>query len=128
MKLRIKGNSLRLRIARPELDRLISDGRIEETISFGPGERSGLTYSLEHTATASAPTVRFSPPSLEVLIPTPQAQKWSLGDDVGIYATIDLGPRGALELIVEKDFACIHGSDEENRDAFPNPDMPVHSS
>lgn len=128
MKLRIKGNSLRLRITRPELDRLIKEGRIEETVSFGPGEHSGFTYALEHAATASAPIVRFSPPSLVVLIPTPQAQKWSLGDDVGIYATIDLGPRGALELIVEKDFACIHGSDEENRDAFPNPDMPVHSS
>lgn len=121
MKLRIKGNSLRLRITRPEIDRLMNEGRVEETISFAPDDRSRLTYSLEHTATTSLPTVRFVPPSLEVRIPTPQAQKWSLGDDVGIHATIDLGPKGSLDLLLEKDFACIHGSEDENKDAFPNP-------
>jgi hypothetical protein len=128
MKLRIKGNSLRLRITRPELDQLMNEGRIEETIAFAPDVRSHLTYSLEHVATSSAPTVRFTPPSLEVLIPTAQAQQWSLGDDVGIYATIDLGSCGSLDLLIEKDFACLHGSAEENSDAFPNPYLEVRSS
>jgi hypothetical protein len=121
MKLRVKGNSLRLRITRPELEQLMNEGRIEESITFAPGDRSHLTYSLQHTATATAPAVRFNPPSLEVLIPTAQAQHWSLGDDVGIYAAIELGEHNSLELIIEKDFACLHGSIEENRDAFPNP-------
>lgn len=128
MKLRIKGNSLRLRITRPELNRLIDEGRIEESISFAADDRSRLTYSLEHTATASAPTVRYVPPSLEVRIPTAQAQKWALGEDVGISAAIELGPRGSLDLLIEKDFACMHGNDEENRDAFPNPNAEVPSS
>ncbi|HEV2134048.1 MAG TPA: hypothetical protein VGR47_07275 [Terracidiphilus sp.] len=121
MKLRIKGNSLRLRITRPELDQLMNEGRIEETITFASDDRSRLTYSLEHVATSSTPTVRFNPPSLDVLIPTAQAQQWSMGEDVGIYAAIDLGANGSLELIIEKDFACIHGTAEENRDAFANP-------
>lgn len=121
MKLRIKGNSLRLRISRPELDQLMRQGRIQEAICFAPDDRSRLVYSLEHTATTSAPTVRFDPPSLEVRIPSAQAQTWALGDDVGIYSTIDLGPHGSLELLIEKDFACMHGTSEENRDAFPNP-------
>lgn len=125
MKLRIKGNSLRLRITRPELNRLMNEGRIEETISFAPDDRSRLIYSLEHTATTSAPTVRYVPPSLEVRIPTTQAQKWSLGEDVGISAKIDLGPKGSLDLLLEKDFACLHGGEEENRDAFPNPNAEV---
>lgn len=127
MKLRIHGNSLRLRITRPELDRLMNEGRIEETISFAPDGRSRLTYSLEYIATSSAPMVRFDPPALEIRIPTAQAQQWSAGEDVGIYAVIDLGAQGSLELIVEKDFACLHGTDEENRDAFPNPNLPVQS-
>lgn len=121
MKLRIRANSLRLRITRPELDRLMRKGRIEETIFFAPDDGSRLVYSLEHTAAASVPTVRFVPPSLEVRIPTSQAQQWSLGEDVGIHATIDLDHKGSLDLLVEKDFACLHGSDEDNRDAFPNP-------
>ena len=126
MKLRIKGNSLRLRVTRPELERLMNEGRIEETVSFAPDDRSCLTYSLEHTATTAVPAVRFVPPSLEVRIPTAQAQKWSLSEDVGISATIDLGPKGSLDLLLEKDFACIQGSEEENRDAFPNPNAEVH--
>jgi hypothetical protein len=121
MKLRIHGNSLRLRITRPELDRLMNEGRIEESIRLGPGDHSSLVYALEHSATTSAPTVRFAGSSLEVLIPTAQAQQWSLGEDAGIYASVELGANGALELIIEKDFACLHGSEEENRDAFPNP-------
>lgn len=128
MKLRIKGNSLRLRITRPELDQLIGEGRIEENISFAADDQSRLTYSLEHTATASAPTVRYAPPALEVRIPTAQAQKWALGEDVGIGATIELGPRGSLDLLIEKDFACMHGSEDENRDAFANPNAEVRSS
>jgi hypothetical protein len=126
MKLRIKGNSLRLRVTRPELDQLMTEGRIEETISFAPDDRSNLTYSLEHTATTAVPTVRFVPPSLAVRIPTAQARKWSVGEDVGIRATIDLGSKGSLDLLLEKDFACIQGSEEENRDAFPNPNAEVH--
>ena len=121
MKLRIKGNSLRLRITRPELEQLMNEGRIEESISFAPDDESRLTYSLEHSATSSVPTVRFVAPSLEVRIPTAMAQSWSLGEDVGIYAAIDLGAHGSLELIIEKDFACMHGTAEENQDAFPNP-------
>ncbi|HEX8710387.1 MAG TPA: hypothetical protein VF730_00850 [Terracidiphilus sp.] len=121
MKLRIKGNSLRLRITRPELDRLMSEGRIEDAICFASDGRSRLSYSLEHTATSSFPTVRFVSPSIEVRIPTAQAQEWSLSDEVGIYASIDLAASGSLDLAVEKDFACMHGTAEENRDAFPNP-------
>lgn len=128
MKLRIKGNSLRLRVARSDLDQLTSAGRIEETISFASGSASHLTYSLEHNAATPAATVRFDPPSLAVVLPTAQAQHWATGEDVGIYATIDLGPRGSLDLMVEKDFACLHGSDEENRDAFPNPYSAAQSS
>jgi len=126
MKLRIKGNSLRLRVTRPEIERLMNEGRIDETVSFAPDDRSRLTYSLEQTTTTAVPTVRFVPPSLEVCIPAAQAQKWAFGEDVGINATIDLGPKGSLDLLLEKDFACIQGSEEENRDAFPNPNAEVH--
>ncbi|MGH9600687.1 MAG: DUF7009 family protein, partial [Terracidiphilus sp.] len=34
MKLRIQGNSLRLRVTRAELDRLAGNGRVEETVYF----------------------------------------------------------------------------------------------
>jgi Family of unknown function (DUF7009) len=121
MKLRIKGNSLRLRITRSEIEKLFSDGRIEETMWFGPGDSARLTYGLEHSAGAMAPTIRYNPPALTVILPTEDAQRWAATDQVGIYAAIDLDSRGSLDIIVEKDFACLHGTAAENEDAFPNP-------
>ena len=49
MKFRINGNSLRLRVTRSELERLVKNARIEETIYFSPDEQSRLTYVLEHS-------------------------------------------------------------------------------
>ena len=123
MKLRIKGNSLRFRVTRSELDTFPKDGRIQETVCLGPHEQSHLSYALEHNDRTESVTVRYDPPALTAALPTSDAEQWAGSDQVGIYATLDFGPRGTLDLIIEKDFACLHGSDQENRDAFPNPNF-----
>lgn len=128
MKLRIKGNSLRLRITRSEVDSLVNDGRIEETTWLGRDDGSRISYVLEHEAGAKAVDLRFNPPVLAVVVPTFQVREWATSDEVGIYKRLDLGVRGAVDLVIEKDFACLHGTDEENEDAFPNPNMAVRSS
>lgn len=128
MKVRIKGNSLRLRIPRSELDKFVRLGRIEETVCFGTAEYERQTWALEHSSDTRAATVRFAPPEIAAVFPSAQVKQWAASEEVGIYATVDLGKRGSLEVIVEKDFACIHGSAEENQDAFPNPHLPVGSS
>lgn len=46
---------------------------------------------------------------------------WAQSDQVGIYVTLDLGLHGNLDLVVEKDFACMDLSDADNLDTFPNP-------
>ena len=35
--------------------------------------------------------------------------------------TLDMGSAGSLEVVVEKDFACLDRSDEDNSDSFANP-------
>ena len=47
MKLRIKGNSVRLRVLRPEVSRLIETGSIEERVYFAPSDQSPFTYALK---------------------------------------------------------------------------------
>jgi hypothetical protein len=128
VKVRIKGNSLRLRIPRSDLVRLVREGRIEESISFGPQEDARQIWALEHSAETHAAEIRFVPPEIAVAFPSAQVEQWAAGEEAGIYATIDLGSRGSLEILVEKDFACIHGTAEENRDAFPNPHLAVSDS
>jgi hypothetical protein len=56
-----------------------------------------------------------------VIVPKSNVLAWGTSDQVGIYHTIDLGLRGSLEVVLEKDFACLDLSDAENEDTFPNP-------
>jgi hypothetical protein len=121
MKMRIKNNSLRFRVTRSDLANLINFNRIEETIYLAPDEQARLTYALEHEPTLSSAVLRYQSPRVAIVLPTKDARAWAETDDVGIYARVDLGVRGALDLIVEKDFACLDLSDAENIDTFPNP-------
>jgi hypothetical protein len=123
MKLRIKGNSLRLRVSRSELTRFLSPSRVEDTIHFGPGSEAKLTYALESTATSTATIVRYSPQELTVSISEDQARTWSEAGEVGIYTAVDIGGDGLLEVIIEKDFACLDRGDEDNTDTFVNPNV-----
>jgi len=121
MKLRIKGNSVRLRLTRSEVAKLLAIGHIEETIHFSPQEQSRLTYSLRVKPDLSSATLRYQPPEIAVVLPTKEATTWAKDNQVGIYATVDLGLCGILDLLVEKDFACLDGSDADNLDTFENP-------
>jgi hypothetical protein len=118
MKLRIKGDSLRLRVGPAEVRRLMDSGRIEETVHFAPGAH--LTYALEHAETAANLSASQTGDEVVVTVPTRIARAWAHGDDVGIYGAIPNGS-GFLELAVEKDFACLDPTHEGKHDAYPNP-------
>jgi hypothetical protein len=124
MKIRMVGNSVRLRVGRAELARFLADGRIEETVRFAATPEAAFTYALEVSAPGStAATVRYAPCHLAVLVTPEQVGDWRKEDQVGIYTQIDIGAREALEIAIEKDFACVHGSESENADSFPNPNL-----
>lgn len=120
MKLRVKGNSLRLRLTRPEVMRLHDDGLVEESADFGVG--ATLTYRLQSVATPRLVRAEFHQGTVSVIILSETAQAWAISDEVGVYAQA-----GALQISIEKDFRCLTRSDEEEeRDAFPHPaDPPV---
>jgi hypothetical protein len=122
MKLRIKGNSLRLRVSRSELTRLMQTGRIEETIRFAAEKDATLTYALEQSPAHQAMTVRWRPQEVAVLLPREEARRWSEGDQVGLYCDYNVGEE-ILTLSVEKDFACLDGTEADNEDTFPNPNQ-----
>jgi hypothetical protein len=120
MKLRIKGNSLRLRVSPSEVARLFDSGRVEETIQFAAQPDAGLTYALECGEDRGEVFVRYRPQEVTVVLPATQARSWAEGDQVGIYGESDVGGR-ALTLAVEKDFACLDDAEQGNQDTFPNP-------
>jgi hypothetical protein len=120
MKLRIKGNSLRLRVSPSEIERLLTIGRIEETIRFAPQQDASLTYALECMASEKKIDVRYRPHEVTVVISTGTAHKWAEEEQVGVYSAVNIGG-SQLEVAVEKDFACLEGDEADNADTFPNP-------
>ena len=120
MKMRIKGDSLRLRVLRSELERLLAGGRVEETIHF-PGEPyTSLTYALEVAGGNRETSVSYRPGEIAVAIAAADARAWSHESQVGIYKEILHNGR-AFSLAVEKDFACLDAAGEDQPDAFANP-------
>jgi hypothetical protein len=94
---------------------------LEETIHFAPAPGARFTFALQQDRLAGKPTVEYTQCRVLVLIPTDQANAWDISDQIGIAEDISLGDLGSLALLIEKDFACLDRSDEDNEDTFPNP-------
>jgi hypothetical protein len=118
MKLRIKGNSLRYRLTRTEVERLSETGLVEEKITFGD---SVLTYAL-CTTESGALSATFSDNRITVFLPSAFANEWVHSDKVGFDARLPLnGEEEDLYLLIEKDFTCLDNVEEDQSDNYPNP-------
>jgi hypothetical protein len=115
MKLRIHGNSLRLRLSQKEVALLRDRGRIESSIEFAAGCR--LVYLLEVSFRAQAVTASLDRYSIRVTAPTHVIVNWAESEQVSIETTSAAG----LHLLIEKDFQCLHKADDQDFDAYPHP-------
>lgn len=118
MKLRISGNSLRLRLSRTEVARFEKEFRIEDEIEFANGK---LSYGLIANHHATAPRACWENNVLQVELPRDLALDWTATDRTGISAEQSLANGKTLQVLVEKDFQCIHREGAPDEDAFPNP-------
>ncbi len=119
MKLRIRDDSLRLRLSRSEVAAIARGEPVTATMHVAPD--AGLTYTLAPSADVSAPRVTLTGADLTVRVPVTAARAWAEGDDVAIRAHQPAGER-KLRILVEKDFRCLAPrADEDEGDAFPHP-------
>ena len=122
MKLRIKGNSIRLRLLRSEVERLCAADVVSEEVRFGTGTDQALKYSIAASDGVEEVSVQFSDNQILVLLPESVAMNWTSGDEVGIQAVIDVGNDCELSILIEKDFECVGRPDDPDKtDTFPNP-------
>ncbi len=121
MKLRIRGNSLRLRLTRSELDTLSSTGRIAETTEFP--RQPPLVYALTVSPSQTALSASFDRGEICVSIPEEAFRHWLQPQEVGISGTQALEGGKILSLLIEKDFPCLTPRvGEDDSDAFARPD------
>jgi hypothetical protein len=124
MKLRLKGNSIRLRLGQTEVRRLASGEVVEESTVFGPSQQECFAYALCASPEALEVSANFTDRRLVIRVPTSMIHQWATTDQVGIQALQRTGIDEGLSILIEKDFECIDAPPgEAQEDAFPNPQL-----
>ncbi len=119
MKLRIQGNSLRLRLSQSEVAQFSKTGFVEDSVQFGGG--ASFAYALESLSSITAPQALYSNGWVRIQLPRAEATQWACSDRVSIAGDQPLESGQRLSLLIEKDFQCLHGGEERDPDAYPNP-------
>jgi len=82
MKLRIRGNSIRLRLSQQNVKVFGEKGRVEDSIQFGATAGGKLTYVLE-TADVKKLKSEFADNTITVFVPKELAKMWVESQLVG---------------------------------------------
>ncbi|MCC6365279.1 MAG: hypothetical protein IT165_17325 [Bryobacterales bacterium] len=115
MKLRIKGNSLRLRLTRPEVARLSAGQPVEEFTEFAPNQI--LRYRIRTGEGTDDIHASFESGVAAVTVAGDRIRRWASSDETGIYSLA-----GALDIAIEKDFRCLTRPEERlDPDVYPHP-------
>lgn len=122
MKVRISGNSIRFRLKQSEVKHFQQNGKITEVTTFGGAPTDKLTFVL---AEVDAPEfqVSYEACTISIMVPRLICTEWTETQLVGFEKLIGTGKGEMIKILVEKDFACLDGSDVDNEDAFPNPSL-----
>jgi hypothetical protein len=116
MKLRIRGDSIRLRLTRGEVGDLVAKGVVAERTSLPAGP--GFRYQLRADASARAVTATFESGVLGIEVPKAAAETWAASEEVAIRGDVP-AQGGTLTILVEKDFPCLTVREgEDDSDAF----------
>lgn len=108
MKLRLEDNTLRLRLAPPEVATFREKGHLETVVPLGLTPVDQLTYTLERDADAPAVTVRREMGRLRVLVPAAVADAWTATNEISLRGQQEVIDNQVLYILVEKDLGCKH--------------------
>ena len=121
MKLRIRDNSVRLRLTRGEVDTLRDTGLVEASTDFPGGRR--FRYRVESSPAIVNPAAFCSDNEISVRLPETTVLAWASSEQVSIEGEQVLADGTKLRILVEKDFVCLTGRDDEDEsDMYPHPE------
>jgi len=118
MKIRIKGNSIRMRLSKSEVNRLGSEGYLEEQTQF---VGRALVYALRSMTDTEQLSADFSDNKITVFAPEAFLKSWPKNEVVGIDAHMPVTDTDSLYILIEKDFVCLDATSEDQSDNFENP-------
>lgn len=119
MKLRIKGNSIRIRLTKTEVERISSEeGYLEEETSFG---NANFIYALQQVGSGTELSASFEGNKMTMFVPSALTDGWPKNNVVGFEVNMPLDDNKSLYLLLEKDFVCLDHTNEDQSDNYENP-------
>lgn len=105
---------------RGEVDTLRKKGIVKACTEF-PGGRT-LCYVVESSPASVNAAAFFSENEIAVRLPETTVLAWASTEQVSIQGEQLLDDGGLLKILVEKDFVCLTGRDDEDEsDMYPHP-------
>lgn len=123
MKIRIKDNSVRLRLTKSEIDEFKRNKQVSAETNFGS---TRLIYKIQVEPNNNSLTADFHNNTITVYMPQNLFIDWTTTDWVGYDANMALPDGNLLFILVEKDFKCLDGTTEDQSDMFDNPLAHLH--
>lgn len=120
MKIRIKGNSIRFRLTKTEVETLCKEGLYEEQTEF---KDHIFKYVLRSKNNISHLEADFKNDTIIMYLPEKDKLVWANSDRVGFQHSIVMENGKELFLLLEKDFVCLDETIEDQSDNYPNPLM-----
>ncbi len=127
MKVRISRNSIRFRLKEPEVKRFQQEGVISEVLEFGNNETEQLKFSLSQCQSDEI-NVQFQSNETTIFVPQTIAKDWTSTDLVGFEAEVNTGKGKIIFILVEKDFTCMDGREEDETGSYPNPLLNIENT
>ena len=120
MKLRIRDNSVRLRLTRGEVETLRDTGVVMARTGFPGGREFG--YAVESSPASVNPGAVLSENTITVRLPEATVRAWANSEQVSMRGEQQYKNGDVLSILVEKDFACLAPREgEDESDMFPHP-------
>lgn len=120
MKIRIKGNSIRYRLTKTEVETFSKTGYCRETTDFGD---SIFTYVLQSKEAIDTLDAQFQSNTITLFLEKSKGKDWFESKQIGYRHSIERTNGATLTLLIEKDFVCMDETVEDQSDNYSNPKM-----
>lgn len=119
MKIRIKDNSIRLRLTKTDVDDLRSKKIIHSETVISSSEL--FKYSLDVSSEIKNISARFKNGKITVSITAEMAHILTETNEITVKGEQENGADEKLFLLIEKDMQCLDESAEDQSDMYENP-------
>ena len=133
MKIRIKGNSVRFRLTKTEVDTFCKTGLFEEQTDFGETlfkyrlkaipqeELLNISFKDVTLPELEKRNISFENNTITLYANEKEVKGWHKSSRISFEYSVKKNKSTAMLLLLEKDFVCMDATVEDQSDNYPNP-------